>query len=327
MGVSRRAVAEAFSTASGEHHGGPALGRDGDDPVQSRLRDGDAAIGKHQRVPRRPQPRGKDTALAAGKSDRHELPRHRVADQQAFAVEAHPLGLVEAAELVTDGAIEVADEDAIVSGVRDRDPATAIGRHLAGECESTGTTMAHRRERRPGGEICPAVEELRDHLLECRAVALTRSHGDDVPVRVDDHQGRPGAHAVLLPGFEVRVVEDRVRDAVSRDSPGHRVVVGLVGELRRVHADHDQTIAEPFFERSQLLNNAQAVDAAERPEIEHDHAPAKVFQRQRSLRVDPAAGAMKLRCANASEGGCHGRPSCRAAMPKGHPQGRPYQRS
>ena len=74
-----------------------------------------------------------------------------------------------------------------------------------------------------------------------------------------------------------------MRDAMPGDRARHGGVVGLVRELRRVHADDHETIPESLLERPQLLDDAQAVDAAERPEIEH--AP-----RVREGRAAPADG-------------------------------------
>src|ERR1035441_541392 len=66
-------------------------------------------------------------------------------------------------------------------------------------------------------------------------------------------------------------------------------------------ADDHEAVTEALLERSQLLDDPQAVDAAERPEIEHDDTAAEVAQREWMVGVDPSAGAAKLRCANASE--------------------------
>jgi hypothetical protein len=47
-------------------------------------------------------------------------------------------------------------------------------------------------------------------------------------------------------------------------------VVALVLELGGVDADHDEGVAEAFLQGAQLLDDVQAVDAAERPEIQQD---------------------------------------------------------
>ncbi len=65
-----------------------------------------------------------------------------------------------------------------------------------------------------------------------------------------------------------------------------------------MHADDNDPVTETVFELAQLLDDAQAVDAAERPEIEDDHAPAQVAQRQWRVRVDPSTGALQFRRAH-----------------------------
>ena len=112
------------------------------------------------------------------------------------------------------------------------------------------------------------------------AVAFTGRHRNHVAVRVDHDQRRPGTNAVLLPRLQLRVVQDGVGDAMPGDRSRDRGVVRLVRELRGVHADDDQPVAETLLERPQLLHDAQAVDAAERPEIEQHDAPTKLTQRE-----------------------------------------------
>src|SRR5580700_7443431 len=138
-------------------------------------------------------------ALAAGIVDGDQLPRDGVADQQPVTVEPDTLWLVEAAELVADAPFEVADEDAVVPCVRDRDQASAIRGDLPWEGKRVIRPGSHGRERRPDREIRSAVEKLLDHVAERRSVALAGRHGDNVAVRVDHDQCRPGANAVLLP--------------------------------------------------------------------------------------------------------------------------------
>ena len=72
-----------------------------------------------------------------------------------------------------------------------------------------------------------------------------------------------------------------------------------------MHADHHETVAEALLERAQLLDDAQAVDAAEGPEIEHHDPPAQVAQRQWPGGVDPSTGTTELGCAHTSDGGRH----------------------
>jgi hypothetical protein len=61
-----------------------------------------------------------------------------------------------------------------------------------------------------------------------------------------------------------------------------------------VHSDDHETVPESPLEVTQFLDDAQAVDAAEGPEIEHHYASAQVAQGQGDVRVDPSAGATEL---------------------------------
>jgi hypothetical protein len=89
-------------------------------------------------------------------------------------------------------------------------------------------------------------------------VALARRHRNHVPVGVDDHQRGRRAHAVVLPGLQLRVVEHRMRDSVACDGTLDGGMVGLVGKLRRMHADDHEPVAETFLEPAQLLGRADS---------------------------------------------------------------------
>ena len=114
---------------------------------------------------------------------------------------------------------------------------------------------------------------------------------DDVALRVDEHQRRPGPGGVGLPGDELGVVEDGVLHGVPLDGLGERHRVGLVHELRRVHADDDQLLGEPLLQRPQLVDDVQAVDAAEGPEVEQHEAAAQVAQGDGAVGVQPGPAA------------------------------------
>ena len=83
-------------------------------------------------------------------------------------------------------------------------------------------------------------------------------------------------------------------DLVAVDRRDQGLVVGLVRELRRVDADDDEHVGVALLDLAQLVDDVQAVDAAERPEVEQHDAPAQPGQRQRLRGVDPAAGAVEL---------------------------------
>ena len=80
--------------------------------------------------------------------------------------------------------------------------------------------------------------------------------------------------------------------AVALHRRDQRVRVGLVHELRRVHADDDQLLGVLLLERPQLLQDVQAVDAAEGPEVEKHEAAAQLGDRvRRAAGVEPASAA------------------------------------
>jgi hypothetical protein len=77
--------------------------------------------------------------------------------------------------------------------------------------------------------------------------------------------------------------------AVALDRGDQRVRVGLVDELGRVDADDHQLLGVLLLHRAQLVEDVQAVDAAERPEVEQDEATSQVADGQRGGGVEPAA--------------------------------------
>jgi hypothetical protein len=129
--------------------------------------------------------------------------------------------------------------------------------------------------------------QLGDEHVDRVLVPLAGVLGDDVALRVDEHQRGPGASGVGLPGLEVGVVEHRVRDLVALRGRPQRVRVGLVHELRRVDAHDDELTVVLLLQRPKLVEDMQAVDAAERPEVEQDEAAAQVGQAQGALGVQP----------------------------------------
>ena len=135
-----------------------------------------------------------------------------------------------------------------------------------------------------------SVDQLREQGVYGVRVPLTGVLRDDVALRVDQHQRRPGPRGVGLPGHQLGVVEDRVPDLVPLDRGRQRRRVRLVLELRRVHPDHDQLVGVLLLDRPELVEHVQAVDAAERPEVEQHEAPAEVLDRVRPAgRVQPTA--------------------------------------
>src|SRR5450756_931699 len=96
-----------------------------------------------------------------------------------------------------------------------------------------------------------------------------------------------------------RQVQHRVAHLVPLDGGLERDRVRLVHELGRVHPDDDEDVAVLLLEPAQLVQDMQAVDAAEGPEVEQDDLAAQVGQREvTAAGVQPAASE-QLRRANA----------------------------
>jgi hypothetical protein len=90
---------------------------------------------------------------------------------------------------------------------------------------------------------------------------------------------------------------------VALDRRGERDRVRLVHELRGVHADDHEDVAVLLLERAQLVEDVQAVDAAERPEVEdHDLAAELREGHVAAAGVEPAA-AGELRGADSGKAG------------------------
>ena len=213
-------------------------------------------------------------------------------------------------------------DELVVSGVCDEEALPRKGDRLRREPEVT-RRHGRRHVGRPGRlQRSPAAvlrSELAHQRLDGVRVTLPGVLRDHVSLRVDEHQRRPGTRGVGLPRHEVRVVEHRVPDAVPLDRRAHRSRVGLVLELRRVHPDHDELTVVPLLQRPQLVEDVQAVHAAEGPEVQQQEASAEVRDGvRRPAGVEPAT-AVELGGADARSSGGVGHavatPRDRAGIP------------
>jgi hypothetical protein len=143
------------------------------------------------------------------------------------------------------------------------------------------------------------VEELLHEALELIRIGLAARLAQDVPVRRDDDERGPGTDCIALPQLTVRIVGDGMRDPVAQHRLAHVLQITLGRELRTVHADHDELAWECVFETTQCLERMEAIDAAERPEVEDDQTPAQLRELQRSIDVQPRdAGHVEVRRAD-----------------------------
>lgn len=199
----------------------------------------------------------------------------------------------------------------VPGGVADQEGAAGQRDRLAGEAQHGGLGL--RRHVRAVAAAEGALRrvlglQLRHQALDGVRVALARVLCDDVALRVDDDERRPGADGVLLPGRELRVVQDRVLDAVALDRVHDRPVLGLVHKLRGVDPDDHDRVPVLLLQLAELVQDMQAVDAAEGPEIQDDDASPQVGEGVLLLaRVQPAALAGQLGGADAGSAGRRGR--------------------
>ena len=229
---------------------------------------------------------------------------HRVGDDEVDAVlgahlgrgEDEALGLVEdagtapAPALRLEIGLEV--DDLVVGRVGHDEGSVVEGHDLARETEGRvgrgrrDEGVVSRLERAFGGVL---LDELAHEGGQTGAVPLAGHRRDDVALGVDDDEGRPGASRVGAPRDELGVVEDGMVDGVALDRRGECVRVGLVLELGRVHPDDGQRVGVLRLDRTQLVEDVEAVDTAEGPEVENEDATPEVGQRQGpSAGVEPA---------------------------------------
>lgn len=184
-------------------------------------------------------------------------------------------------------------DDRVVRGIADQEVAGGQERDLAGESKLGVFPLRPLGQHAVGAQRAlrgVPLDQLADQAAEPLRVALTGHARDQITLGVDDGKRRPGASRVLLPGEQLRVVEHRVRDVVALDRGFECFRVTLVLELRGMDADHDQFVAELLLQRAELVDHVQAVDAAERPEVEQDDAAAQIGQGQVAAGgVQPAA--------------------------------------
>ena len=139
------------------------------------------------------------------------------------------------------------------------------------------------------------AEQPADQRLGLRVLAFAEVRVADVALLVDQVLGRPVLVRVVVPGPEVVVLHDRVRDAEPLDRGPHVRRHVLERELRRVHADdHEPLVAVGRVPRLEVRQRAQAVDARVRPEVDQHDLAAQLRERQR-LRVDPGAVCVQRR--------------------------------
>ena len=241
----------------------------------------------------------------------HDVVPHR--DGDVGRQQAQPVGLLEPADAAHHVTVGRELDDLVVPGVGDQHPARPRHRpgqrHRRGREAQVGRLDHGRHVRRvarlQGAALAVDGHQLGEQGRDRVGVPLTGVLRDDVALRVDQDQRRPGAGGVGLPRDQVGVVEHGVVHAVALDGRGEGDRVGLVDELRGVHPDDDQLLGVLRLHRSQLVEHVQAVDAAEGPEVQQHEASAQARHAQRAVGVEPAA-ADELGGADGLAPGCGG---------------------
>ena len=182
----------------------------------------------------------------------------------------------------------------MVRAIGDEEPlALFIGQDFAGEEKGRVPFFAEADEveadRRlvEGLFLLAVFDELGDDLIERLVIAFAGGRADDVAGRIDDDQRRPRTHAVLVPDLVVAVVHHGVGDFVPQHGLADVLGFLLAVELGAVHADDDDLVGVLLFELGQVGQRVDAVDAAERPEVEQDDLPLQILHRDRPGRVEP----------------------------------------
>ncbi|OPZ79575.1 MAG: hypothetical protein BWY76_03524 [bacterium ADurb.Bin429] len=240
-----------------------------------------------------------------------------IGDVEGAIYQQQPLGIVEphvlirtihhtapaAAEKAQHLAVPISDEHAMMVGVGDEEPPTrAVRQHLArkGEWADNQVRNLMFARQRPRGQytlLAPARQQPLHQHRHLVAVPFTAEGGHDVTRWINNHQRRPGVHAVAVPYPMILVHDHRMGDIVAQQRLANVGRARFVRILVAVHADNrHRFIAEPRFQRSQFGHYMQAVDAAVRPEIQHHHSPAQFrVNAQWSVGIQPGEARRPLR--------------------------------
>src|SRR5262245_14550586 len=109
----------------------------------------------------------------------------------------------------------------------------------------------------------------------------------DTPPRIDDIECRPIMVIESSPYSKIIVNRDRIVDLHLFCGSTDIVDVSLERELRRVHADHYQSLILIFLgPGANIGKRAQPIDTCVRPEVDEDDFSTQAGSRQRR-RVEP----------------------------------------
>src|SRR5262249_26672265 len=96
-------------------------------------------------------------------------------------------------------------------------------------------------------------------------------------------------------------------DFIAKNSLTYVVGFSLVGEFRRMYADHNQLVWILGFKLLEIRNDVHTIDTTVGPEVEEDDLPFQTGQRNRVVRIEPTNTALQL-------GGMNGLPLHRSSF-------------
>ena len=127
--------------------------------------------------------------------------------------------------------------------------------------------------------------DIVQEVVDARLEDATRAGSDDafgfVPGVVDQHHGRPGLDAILLPGDPCGVLGDGKAVVASRQALHHAATVAFVVEARHVDRQHLQRAGIACLQLRQVVETLQRPGRADIEEDQRADASAERRQLQR----------------------------------------------
>ena len=179
-------------------------------------------------------------------------------------------------------AVQVRDDDAVMRAVGDEQAlAGRVGEHLAGEEQRAVARFAEAGQLETScGLVLSVFFSLwilisrAISLIQVVVLALARVHVDRPALPGRSGTASARSDVVGLPDVLVGVVDHRMGDLVAEDGLADAGGFLLVVELGRVDADDHQLVGIFLLQLGQVGQDVDAVDAAQRPEVEQDDLAA-----------------------------------------------------
>ena len=139
------------------------------------------------------------------------------------------------------------------------------------------------------------AQQVLNHPLRLLVCALAEVMMPNPPLGIDEIEGRPIGVLERTPYRMIAIDRDRILDPQVRHGSAHILDLFFKGELRRVHADHDQSLLRVFLgPRADIGQLAEPIDAGIGPEVDEDHFPAQAGRPQ-WRRIEPSGRAAERR--------------------------------